>query len=68
LISATCCQLRDRLDVDDLTIPLAELFLEKMQIFQINEKDIVDTMMLLVEHPVGESDQETINMPVIAGA
>ncbi|MDW7739562.1 MAG: hypothetical protein SCJ97_05825 [Bacillota bacterium] len=58
--------LRDRLDVDDLTIPLAELFLEKMQIVQINEKDIVDTMMLLAEHPVGESDEETINAPVIA--
>lgn len=59
-------ELRDRLDIDDLTIPLAELFLEKMQIYQINEKDIVDTMMLLVEHPVGESDNETINAPVIA--
>ncbi|MBW6464661.1 MAG: hypothetical protein K0B84_10845 [Firmicutes bacterium] len=60
-------QLRDRLNVDDLTIPLAELFLEKMQIVQINEKDIVDTMMLLAEHPVGESDNEEINGPVIAG-
>ena len=59
-------QLRDRLDADDLTIPLAELFLEKMQIYQINEKDIVDTMMLLVEHPVGENDIETINAPIIA--
>lgn len=60
-------ELRDRLDVDELTIPLAELFLEKMQIYQINEKDIVDTMMLIAEHPVGESDTETINAPVIAG-
>ncbi|MFO8192885.1 MAG: hypothetical protein R6U08_09025 [Bacillota bacterium] len=58
--------LRERLDVDDLTIPLAELFLEKMQIVQINEKDIVDTMMLLMEHPVGEEDEEKINAPVIA--
>jgi hypothetical protein len=59
--------LRDRLSVDDLTIPLAELFLEKMQIVEINEKDLVDTMMLLAEHPVGESDHETINGPIIAG-
>jgi len=59
-------QLRDRLDVDDLTIPLAELFLEKMQIYQINEKDIVDTMMLIAEHPIGETDEEVINAPVIA--
>ena len=59
-------QLRDRLDVDDLTIPLAELFLEKMQIYQINEKDIVDTMMLIAEHPIGETDHEVINAPIIA--
>jgi hypothetical protein len=59
--------LRDRLDVDDLTIPLAELFLEKMQIVQINEKDIVDTLMLIREHDIGESDAETINGPVIGG-
>jgi hypothetical protein len=58
--------LRERLDVDALTIPLAELFLEKMQIFQINEKDIIDTMMLLAEHPIGEKDDETISAPVIA--
>jgi hypothetical protein len=66
LISVMCCQLRERLMLTILTIPLAELFLEKMQIFQINEKDIVDTMMLLAEHPIGESDDETISAPVIA--
>ncbi len=59
--------LRDRLDVDELTIPLAELFLEKMQIVQINEKDIVDTLMLLAEHPIGSDDNEAINGLVIAG-
>lgn len=58
--------LRERLDTDTLTIPLAELFLEKMQIVQINEKDLVDTIMLLAEHPVGEVDEEKINAPVIA--
>ncbi|MEW6623381.1 MAG: hypothetical protein AB1420_09685 [Bacillota bacterium] len=58
--------LRDRLDVDSLTIPLAELVLEKMQIVQINEKDIIDTIMLLLEHPVGESDDEVINAKIAA--
>lgn len=57
--------LRDRLAIDDLTIPLAELFLEKMQIVQINKKDIIDTIMLIREHPIGESDKETINGPII---
>ena len=54
-----------RLEADSPTLPLAELFLEKMQIVKINEKDIIDTIMLLREHPVGHSDQETINLDVI---
>lgn len=57
--------LRERLDIDELTIPLAELFLEKMQIVEINAKDIIDTIMLTREHPVGEGDDETINGPII---
>lgn len=51
-----------RLEADSPTIPLAELLLEKMQIVQINEKDVIDTIMLLLEHPVGASDDETINL------
>ena len=53
---------KDRLETDSPTIPLAELLLEKMQIVQINEKDIIDTIMLLLEHPLGDVDKETINM------
>jgi hypothetical protein len=56
----------NRLEVDSPTIPLAELLLEKMQIFQINEKDIIDTIMLLLEHPLGNSDDEVINIQRIA--
>ncbi|HLF02572.1 MAG TPA: hypothetical protein VI547_11390 [Anaerolineales bacterium] len=51
-----------RLEVDSPTIPLAELLLEKMQIVKINEKDVIDTLMLLLEHPLGDTDVETINM------
>jgi len=53
---------KDRLEVDAPTIPLAELLLEKMQIVQINEKDVIDTIMLLLEHPLGDEDKETINV------
>ena len=56
----------DRLEVDTPTIPLAELILEKMQIFEINEKDIIDTIMLLLEHPLGDNDDEVINIERIA--
>jgi hypothetical protein len=57
---------KGRLEVDSPTIPLTELLLEKMQIVQINEKDIVDTIMLLLEHPLGDVDKETINIKLVA--
>jgi len=55
-----------RLGADAPTLPLAELLLEKMQIVKINEKDIIDTIMLLLEHPLGDSDAETINIQRVA--
>jgi len=55
-----------RLEVDNPTIPLAEMVLEKMQIVKINEKDVIDTIMLLMEHPLGNVDEETINIERIA--
>jgi hypothetical protein len=57
---------KDRLEVDSPTIPLTELLLEKMQIVKINEKDVIDTIMLLLEHPLGDEDQETINIKLAA--
>jgi len=57
---------KDRLEVDSPTIPLTELLLEKMQIVQINEKDIIDTIMLLLEHQLGDTDKETINIKLAA--
>jgi hypothetical protein len=37
-----------------------------MQIVMINEKDVIDTIMLLREHEIGEGDKEQINAPYIA--
>jgi hypothetical protein len=54
-----------RLEKEEITIPLAELLLEKMQIVQINEKDVIDSIMLLREHPIGDDDHETINTKII---
>jgi len=55
-----------RLEVDAPTIPLAEMLLEKMQIVKINEKDVIDTIMLLLEHSLGDHDDEMINIGLIA--
>lgn len=57
--------LSGRLEADQETLPLAELLLEKMQIVELNEKDIIDSIMLLREHPIGITDVETINSPII---
>ena len=57
---------RKRLDADPLTISLADLLLEKMQIVRINEKDIIDTIVLLSEHDIGKNDNETINVDYIS--
>jgi hypothetical protein len=51
----------NRLELEEYTIPLADMLLEKMQIVQINEKDVIDTMMLLREHAVGDLAPETID-------
>lgn len=56
----------DRLQKDPVTIPLAELFLTKLQIVQINAKDVQDIAAMLLEHPVGTIDQETVNAERIA--
>ena len=58
--------LADRLSLEPLTIPLAELFLTKAQIVQLNRKDVLDLLALLLDHEVGPSDDETINSAYIA--
>jgi hypothetical protein len=57
---------RNRLEIDNPTIPLAELLLEKMQIVQINEKDIKDAIVLLLGHEIGSDDNEHVNGQYIA--
>jgi len=57
--------LRGRLEKEEVTIPLAELFLEKMQIAKINEKDLIDTIMLLREYDFGTTDENSINLTII---
>lgn len=54
-----------RLEADEPTVPLAELLLEKMQIVKLNQKDVVDTIMLLREHQIGNTD-DAINTGRIA--
>ena len=54
-----------RLETHPSTIPLAEMLMQKMQIVQINEKDIIDTIMLLLEHPLTDDDVG-VNVALVA--
>jgi len=48
--------LEQRLEIDADTVPLAELLLTKLQIIELNEKDVRDTVALLLEHEVTDDD------------
>lgn len=45
-------ELKGRLDRHPVTIPLTDIVLEKLQIVEINEKDLKDLVVLFLEHPV----------------
>ncbi len=53
---------RGRLELDTPTINLVDLFLSKLQIVQITEKDIKDLIVLLVEHNLGGGDRDKIDV------
>ena len=53
--------LRNRLDLDYPTITPTDLLLEKMQIVEINPKDIKDSLVLLLEHPIQPSTPDAID-------
>jgi hypothetical protein len=58
--------LEERLKFDPLTIPLAELFLSKAQIIELNRKDALDLTSILFNNETGGDDIEKINLKVIA--
>jgi hypothetical protein len=56
-----------RLEIDTPTISTTDLLLEKMQIVEINLKDFKDTLVLLLEHPLGAPSDSIrhIDLPYI---
>lgn len=56
-----------RLDLEAVTVPLAELLLTKLQIVELNEKDVRDTLALLHDHDVSDADGDTVNGKYVAG-
>ena len=59
--------LRGRLELDYPTISLTDLLMTKLQIVELNEKDVKDMICLLNDHDFADSDQpEKINSKYIA--
>jgi hypothetical protein len=58
--------LRDRLDHDGPCATPSDLLLSKLQIYEMNRKDLVDLTALLLDHPVASNDVEAIDAAYIA--
>ena len=58
--------LNGRLKIDPVTIPLAELFLSKAQIVQLNRKDAFDMISLLLNNDIGNEEEGKIGLDRIA--
>ena len=56
----------ERLELEPATLPLAELLVTKLQIAELNEKDVRDALALFHGHPVGERDGDAINAARVA--
>jgi hypothetical protein len=56
----------ERLELEPDTLPLAELLVTKLQIAELNEKDVRDALALFHGHPVAEHDGDAINAARVA--
>src|SRR3970040_1306705 len=58
--------LRHRLHMGEVCLTPADLLLTKMQVVEINQKDLIDIMALLHDHSTADGDADTINRAYIA--
>jgi hypothetical protein len=56
----------DRMELEPRTLPLAELLVTKLQIAELNEKDLRDALALFHGHAVNDSDGDSINAARVA--
>lgn len=58
---------RQRLRLDDLTIPVTDLLLTKLQMVKLETKDVKDIVAILEDHELGhKDDRETLNTEYMA--
>ena len=54
--------LEGRFEVDSVTIPLTDLFLSKAQVVQLNRKDALDIISLLLNNEIGDEEAGRIDL------
>jgi hypothetical protein len=60
--------LRGRIPVEATTLPAADLLMTKLQVAEVNAKDLSDAVMLLLDHePADQDGSGTVNVGHIAG-
>ena len=60
LVMSHTIDMRRRLALETPTIPLVDLVLSKLQIHEITQNDLLDTIVLLAEHGLGDGGADTI--------
>ena len=58
--------LRGRLDHEHPSVTPADLLLSKLQIYEVNRKDLIDLVALLLDHPIAEFGDEAIDARYVA--
>jgi len=57
---------QNRLEINPYCVSMTDLLLQKLQIVQINDKDLKDAMILLLAGQIGEYDNNRINVTYLA--
>ena len=57
---------RGRLEIHPYCVSMADLLMQKLQIAEINDKDLKDAILLLLAAPVAETEQGAINARYVA--
>ncbi len=55
-----------RIELDPITVPAAELLLTKLQVVQLNRKDVGDALALMLVEPLRDDDDAGINAGLVA--
>jgi hypothetical protein len=58
--------LRGRLEREHPAVSPSDLLLSKLQIYEVNHKDLVDTVALILDHPIKSNNDEAIDAAYIA--